>query len=131
VLLAPEQPPAVLGERIVFGWDGSPTAVRALAAALPFIEPAGRLTLVTIGAPEAAEVPSALEYLAWHGVAATHRAVTAEGKPGLVLLAEADAAGADLLVMGGYGHPSWRELLFGGATHEVIGAGTLPVLLTH
>lgn len=131
VLLAPERPPAAIGDRIAFGWDGSPTAVRALAAALPFIEPAGSLVLITIGAAEAADVPSVLEYLAWRGVAATHRAAAADGKPGLLLLAEAGAVGADLLVMGGYGQPSWRELLFGGTTHEVIGAGTLPVLLSH
>jgi nucleotide-binding universal stress UspA family protein len=36
-----------------------------------------------------------------------------------------------LLVMGGYGHAPWREVLFGGATREVIGTSLLPVLLSH
>jgi len=47
------------------------------------------------------------------------------------LLAGAREDGADLLVMGGYGHTPWRELLFGGATRAVVGTSLLPVLLSH
>ncbi len=51
--------------------------------------------------------------------------------PGEQVLAEARDEGADLLVMGGYGHRPWRELLFGGATRQVVGHSLLPVLLAH
>lgn len=131
LLLAPEQPPATIGAAVAFGWDGSPTALRALAAALPFMAPAGSLSLITIGESDDLEIPSILEYLAWHKIAAKHHPIAAEGKPGRRLLAEAGALGADLLVMGGYGHASWREQLFGGATQDVIGAATLPILMVH
>jgi nucleotide-binding universal stress UspA family protein len=51
--------------------------------------------------------------------------------PGEQVLAEARDEGADLLVMGGYGHRPWRELLFGGATRQIVGHSLLPVLIAH
>jgi nucleotide-binding universal stress UspA family protein len=47
------------------------------------------------------------------------------------LLAEANAIGAGLVVMGGYGHSRFRELVFGGVTEHVIRAAALPVLMAH
>jgi nucleotide-binding universal stress UspA family protein len=51
-----------------------------------------------------------------------------EGNAGEVLLAQAAAHTADLLVMGAYGHTRLRELVFGGATRHVLRSATLPVL---
>ena len=39
--------------------------------------------------------------------------------------------GADLLVMGAYGHSRLRELVLGGATHTVLSEMTVPVLMSH
>ena len=50
---------------------------------------------------------------------------------GEVLIEEASRAGADLLVMGAYGHWRWREWVFGGATLHVLRHTTVPVLMTH
>lgn len=47
---------------------------------------------------------------------------------GEVLLSQASAEGADLLVMGAYGHTRLRELVFGGATRFVLHAAAMPVL---
>jgi nucleotide-binding universal stress UspA family protein len=48
-----------------------------------------------------------------------------------LLLNAAHDAGADMLVMGGYGHQPWREALFGGVTRDVIGTSLMPLLLMH
>ena len=48
-----------------------------------------------------------------------------------LILAEATSAGADLIVMGGYGHSRLRELMLGGVTRHMIERMTLPVLLAH
>jgi nucleotide-binding universal stress UspA family protein len=37
----------------------------------------------------------------------------------------------DLLVMGGYGHARFREMLLGGVTQTVLAAMTIPVLMSH
>ena len=47
------------------------------------------------------------------------------------ILAQAAALGADLLVMGGYGHSRFRELLLGGVTRHIIEHAKMPVLLAH
>lgn len=133
VLLAPAQPPSVLGETVALGWNGSPEAVRVLAAALPFLRAAHAVHVIAIGDQDGGDIASVVEHLAWHGITATHR--TSPPIPGVgagaQLLAESRDAGADLLVMGAYGHRTWRELLFGGATRDVVGVSLLPVLLSH
>ena len=56
---------------------------------------------------------------------------TADTSVGDTLLSRAYDTGADLLVMGAYGHTRWRELLMGGATRTVLASMTLPVLMSH
>jgi len=50
---------------------------------------------------------------------------------GETLLACAHKFGADLLVMGCYGHTRWREFILGGATRHVLSYANLPVLMSH
>ena len=50
---------------------------------------------------------------------------------GDVLLSRAADLGADLLVIGAYGHSRVRELLIGGATRSILQSMTLPVLMSH
>jgi nucleotide-binding universal stress UspA family protein len=54
-----------------------------------------------------------------------------DGNAGEVLLAQAAAHAADLLVMGAYGHTRLREMVFGGATRHVLREATLPVLFAN
>ena len=75
--------------------------------------------------------PEALrDHLASHGVAAEIKAFDA--KPTAVaqgLLAAAKDAGADVLLMGAYGHDRRRELVMGGVTKHITDHADLPVLL--
>jgi nucleotide-binding universal stress UspA family protein len=50
---------------------------------------------------------------------------------GAALLRAVTEAGADLLVMGGYGHSRLGELVLGGVTRHVLTHAHLPVLLAH
>ena len=104
-----------------------------LASSLPLIEKAQSVIVVTVGEEPEQDTASLLDYLMAHGIAATHRHVLpVKGVgPGEQVLAEARELGADLLVMGAYGHRPWRELLFGGATRQVISTSLLPILLAH
>jgi nucleotide-binding universal stress UspA family protein len=53
------------------------------------------------------------------------------GSIGDALLSQAVDGGADLLIMGAYGHARWRELLMGGATRTMLKSMTTPVLMSH
>lgn len=133
VLLAPEEAPSGVGYVIAVAWNGSPQAVRALSASLPFLEQANAVSLITAGEADAGGSAAAVDYLAWHGINAERRQLpAARGRHlGRILLDAAAAAKADLLVMGAYGHAPWREQLFGGATRAALSMMPLPLLLTH
>ena len=115
---------------IVVAWDGSAQAARALAASLPFLSHAERVTVVTSQESgedyDLQEVPA---YLAWHGITAESRAITPHPSVGDALT-EA-ARDADLLVMGGYSHSRLREMILGGVTRHMLEKATLPLLLAH
>jgi nucleotide-binding universal stress UspA family protein len=71
-------------------------------------------------------------HLARHEVGARVKRVTGGGTGvGELILAQAGEEGADLLVMGGYGHSRLREMLVGGATRHTLEHTTLPVLFAH
>ena len=57
--------------------------------------------------------------------------VASDASIGDALLSQASAIGADLLVMGAYGHARWQELVMGGATRTILKSMTVPVLMSH
>lgn len=130
VLIAPAEPPKVLGETIAIAWNDSPECAKALAAAMPLLVQARKVHVLSIGPTGAADLA---RHLSWYNIRASVDpvdAVKGVGAGELVLAAARDHQ-ADLLVMGGYGHAPWREFLFGGATREVVGTSLLPLLLAH
>lgn len=133
VLLAPATAPKALGETIAMGWNGSTEAVRALSATLPLLSTARKVTVITVDARAEQDVTSVMEYLTWHGITASHRGVSpvAGVGAGEQLLATARDVEADLLVMGGYGRAPWREVIFGGATRQILQSSILPIVMTH
>ncbi|MEN8516314.1 universal stress protein [Burkholderia sp. RS02] len=128
-----------LGERALVAWDGSREATRAAHDALPFLEHAKRTTVVAVvdGDSEAAttRIPAADAALMLARHAPDVNVLDIDSGAGTsigdTLLSRAYETGSDLLVMGAYGHPRWRELLMGGATRTVLASMTLPVLMSH
>lgn len=135
ILIAPPESLARLGERIAILWDGGTSAAAAFIAALPFIARAASVEVITMAADEDT-APGLLDdlndALSVRGLGATMRAVDhASSGDGARLLAEATSGGADLIVMGGYGHSRLRQLVFGGVTRHMLRHVTVPVLMAH
>lgn len=128
--------PATIGSTVAIAWKETPQAARAVTAALPFLRTAKRVHVLSW-----AEEPSpgvgghALDlekYLAAHGIAVTwDRAGAERQQVGEMLLSRAFDLGADLLVMGCYGHSRAREWILGGASRTILQSMTLPVLMMH
>jgi nucleotide-binding universal stress UspA family protein len=121
-------------ERALVAWDGSATAARALANAMPFLARSGHVEVVTVGGRSAEEEQDSvriIRHLKRHGIAAEFRLLPDAGDVASALLSHASDASADLLVMGGYGHSRLREFVLGGATRGILGSMTLPVLMSH
>jgi nucleotide-binding universal stress UspA family protein len=134
LLVVPAEPPTAIGSTIAIAWDGGAESTHAVAGALPFLAAAGRARILTATSsrPEDATAEELATYLGWHGIVAeTNRIEPAGRVVGEALLEHAMAAGADLLVLGGYGHSRLREMILGGVTRYVLTHLRLPVLLAH
>ena len=124
-------------ETVVVAWNGSLQAARVAGYALPFLERAKATTVLVAGSkPDDVGAPWLLRTLERHGVAATlnsleHGELSGRGR-GRALIACARDKGADLLVMGAYGHGQLSNFLgLGGATAKVISSCPVPLLLAH
>jgi nucleotide-binding universal stress UspA family protein len=123
-------PPKSFGN-VVIAWNGSREAARAVAEAMPFLQQASQVVVVSAQEGDTV-VPGddIARHLSRHGVSVTTGTVEvgSEGS-GEALLGEARRVGANLLVMGGYGHSRFREWVLGGATRYVLAHAELPVLM--
>lgn len=127
-----------IGRRILVGWNGSPQSARAVNDALPFLEKAQKVTILTIN-PDGVrrgkdDKPGAhiAAHLARHGVASSVQELAANDKAADdLILSRASDEGADLIVMGAYGHPRAREMVLGGATRTLFKHMTVPVMMSH
>ncbi len=124
------------GGTVAIAWKDTPQAVRALAAALPFLARATHVHILSWGTGQAAQVSGRAlgldHYLKVHGVAATwHRDPGEPGDLGDLLMSRVADLGADLLVMGCYGHSRAREWVMGGVSRTVLQSMTVPVLMAH
>ena len=134
VLVASTKPADNIGKRILIAWNGKVQGARAVAAALPWLAKAEVVTVATVVEAHTPGRPEDLvRYLAWHGIRATPDAVpvSGAGKVGAALIEACGRAGADLLVMGAYGHSRLREMILGGATREVLAGAPIPLLMVH
>jgi nucleotide-binding universal stress UspA family protein len=127
-----------IGRNVLLAWNGKREAARATFDALPLLKAAKSVTILgleqirtrgdNLSMPDTAIGAS----LARHDVNVTVKTGSVlEGSVGEEILARVAGEGADLLVMGAYGHMRLRELVFGGATRHVVRHMTVPTLLSH
>jgi nucleotide-binding universal stress UspA family protein len=123
--------------RILVAWNATRESIRAVADALPLLVKAEAVEVLLVDhqrRPEGhGQEPGAdiARHLAHHGAHVEVRRLSSGGKDvGRLLLSQASAFGADLLVMGAYGHAQLREWMFGGVTRTVLYEAGLPVLMS-
>ncbi|MGC8476216.1 MAG: universal stress protein [Acetobacteraceae bacterium] len=129
---------AAIGRNVMIAWTETRECARAVHDALPLLRDAEQVTALTVVPPAAAAgdaPPPAAElarHLQRHGIRATAlRSVTEDIPDAEALLSYVCDIGADLLVMGGYGHSPLRERLRGGVTRSLLRHMTVPVLMSH
>lgn len=117
-------------------WDFSRPAARAVADALPILQLAKTVRVVTITQEKTIDTRRSgteLEkHLACHGIEVVLEEEDAAGRTiGQALEGYVTAREIDLLVMGAYGHSRMRDFILGGATNSIVANPPLPVLLSH
>jgi len=117
---------------VFVAWKESRESARALAAALPILRKAHTVH-VAIDKSSGTYADLLPQYLLRHGVQAQCHTMAADAasRAGELMLSMAADLGADLMVMGCYGHSRGRELVLGGASRTVMQSMTLPVLMSH
>lgn len=135
VLVLPTVPPEDIGTKVLVAWKPTRESVRAVAQAVPWLQRARRVHLVTAETLDDSGPASAMriaQYLAAHGVECIMSPAlpdTRDAAPALRALAA--EVGADLVVMGCYGHSRTREWLLGGTTKSMTKEPDVPVLMAH
>ncbi|BEP51762.1 universal stress protein [Variovorax paradoxus] len=124
-------------KNVAVAWDGSRESAIAIHAGLPALRRAARVTLISCSHPGGADderrllVPEMLQFLLRHGVRASAQREVTEIDIADALLSRTAELGADLLVMGGYGHSRLRERVLGGVTRRILARMAVPVLMVH
>ncbi len=121
---------------VAVAWDFSRPAARAVADALPILERAKTVRVVTVTREKAIDTKRSgaelAKHLAFHGIEVVLDEEDAAGRTiGQALEEYVTAREIDLLVMGAYGHSRLRDFILGGATKTIIAHPPLPVLLSH
>ena len=137
-LVLPERPrtrPFELGT-VAVAWDFSRAAARAVSDAMPLLEKARKVRIVTVTNEKKLDSKHSAEALAKnlarHGIDVVLDKVDASGRQiGEVLEAYTVSQEVDVLVMGAYGHTRWREFILGGATQSLLSKPPLPILFSH
>lgn len=127
-----------VGQRVLLCWNGEREAARALDDAAPLIRQAESLVILCVDAPAYADRhpgwrDDLLTYCKRHAYPVSQLEIRERGHVGVgntILNAAADF-GADLIVMGAYGHSRLRQAVFGGATRTMLDSMTVPVLFSH
>lgn len=126
-----------IGSNVVIAWKPRREAARAVFDALPFLVGAEKAHILEIkehgdDRPALAPDTSIAAALSRHGIKPSIRtSVLGDISVGEELLSRLADLGADLLVMGAYGHSRMRELVFGGATRSIFRHMTVPTLFSH
>ena len=129
--------PGSVGERVVIAWNHSREAARAIHGALPLLRSASRITVLDgieqqslVGARHLPQLDLAT-YLARQGIKAEFRDFKPKSEYGAGILNAAHDGGADLIIMGAWGHSRIAELVLGGATRHLFQHSDVPLFVAH
>lgn len=139
LLLCPEQHVEALRpefENVMIAWDHSARAARAVGDALPIIQAAATVRVVTVADDKTEAIAqsgqSLVHHLREHGIYASFETVKGGGSSiGKVLGSCAQSHAIDAIVMGAYHHSRLNEIVWGGVTKTVIGQPPCWVMMSH
>jgi len=123
-------------DTVIIAWDKSRAAARAIADAMPILQTAKHVRILTVTGEKPIEPQHGgvelAHHMSFHGVVCVVDEVNAEGRSiGDVLRAHVAAHQANLLVMGAYGHSRLQEFVLGGATKSMLSKPPTALFLSH
>ena len=134
LLLVSDAIPQTIGKRILVAWNGSTETARALSAARPLLARSEAVQVLSVdggmvSGPDGEVITAHLRASGFHVQA--KKAESGGTTVGQVIVSEAEAFGADLIIKGAFTHSRLRQLVFGGATSEIFNHAVCPVIMCH
>ncbi len=130
--------PSQKKDRIFIAWNSSDAAASAVHAALPYLKEAQEVLIACIDPVMTTDRDGqdpGTDLAAWlshHGCKVSVSQYPGGGNAASQSIQErAKEFGADLVVLGAYGHSRMIEAVFGGTTRTMIEQVDLPILLAH
>ena len=132
VLVLPQKKKRTVGKRICIAWNQSVEAAQVVAAAMPLLVQADRVSIVTCDAetrvgPKSSQLATYLKY--W-GIRSEHISTGGNDESKEIVAAYKSTA-SNLLVMGAYSRNRVSELVVGGVTEYMLNRASIPVLMLH
>ena len=134
ILIVPPKGSAAVGSTAVISWNRSSETARTIAFAMPLLKKAERVVVLTVSGALTPGPPASLlaRALQRHGLPVDTVEVDSGSKnAGRVILDKAGSIGADLIIKGGYTQSRLRQMIFGGATSEILANTEIPVFMAH
>jgi nucleotide-binding universal stress UspA family protein len=134
MVVSADAPLSYKAQRILFAWKSTAQAARAARDALPLLKSADTVVLTEVASANSKYEISAeamAQYLASHGIEVSIRRLQPTGDVGYQLIVAAADNECDLIVAGAYGHSRLHEWVLGGVTQSLLGAATIPCILSH
>jgi nucleotide-binding universal stress UspA family protein len=120
---------------VVIAWDGSAVAARAIGSAMPFIDKAGQVEIVSVlGDRHADDLVAGADLapmLAHHGVKVTVTNLPYSRNVGKTIVEHAQNVRAGMIVMGAYAHSRLKQMVLGGTTTTMLQYSPVPILMAH
>lgn len=121
-------------KNITFGWDGSFRAAKVIRSAIPVLQKAENVNVITIGevGKDVFSTNDLVKYLKTHNVNAKNINVEkAKISIGETLLEKANELKSDLILIGAYTHSKMRQMVLGSVTKYMLKNTTIPVMMEH
>lgn len=130
--------PALDVNHALIAWDSSYAASSAVHQALPYLKTCAEVSIVCfdpVASLDKAGAEPGADLAAWlshHGCKVALSQEPSGGKEiGKCIQTRARELGADLVVLGAYGHSRLVQAVFGGTTRAMLEQTELPVLVAH
>ena len=134
VLIVPRAPPKSIARNILVAWNGSTEQAHTNIFAMPLLRMAEKVTVLTVegGTTPGPSGEQAALHLRRNGIKASALTVAPGTRSaGEAILDHAASLGCDLLVKSAYTQSRLRQMIFGGATRDILANAALPVLMAH
>jgi len=132
VLVLPQSGDSTIGKRISIAWNQSAEAAQAVAAAMPLLQLAEQVNIITCGSENKVGPKSTqlVTYLRFWGIKAGRIRTRGNDDAKAILKAHKETR-SDLLVMGAYSRSRLSQRIFGGVTEFMLYKADIPVLMLH